>query len=214
MSNKCRLFLGIGFFLFFFCASAHAGDDGVSATASVDRAVALIGDRVRLEIDVKYRAGTRIDFPEFRDDRIGDFEIKEDGAITYPLLGSVMVKGLTKQEAEAKITELLAQDYLVNPFVHISVKTYHDRSIMVLGCVQKPGSYPFPQDNTITLLQAISLAGGFTGYASINGTKIVRSAPDGKKITVDPRVNDIVSGKRKDTDLQPDDLVFVPERIF
>ena len=79
MSNKCRLFLGIGFFLFFFCASAHAGDDGVSATASVDRAVALIGDRVRLEIDVKYRAGTRIDFPEFRDDRIGDFEIKDSG---------------------------------------------------------------------------------------------------------------------------------------
>ena len=147
-------------------------------------------------------------------DLSGDFEIKEDGAITYPLLGSVMVKGLTKQEAEARITELLARDYLVNPFVHISVKTYHDRSIMVLGCVQKPGSYPFPQDNTITLLQAISLAGGFTGYASINGTKIVRSAPDGKKITVDPRVNDIVSGKRKDTDLQPDDLVFVPERIF
>ena len=81
-------------------------------------------------------------------------------------------------------------------------------------CVQKPGSYTFPQDNTITLLQAISLAGGFTGYASVNGTKIVRTAPDGKKITVDPKVNDVVNGKRKDTDLQPDDLVFVPERIF
>ena len=80
MPRKLKLFLGIGFLLSLLCVSAHAGDDGVSAQVSVDRAVVLIGDRIRLGVDVQYRAGTRIDFPEFKDDRIGDFEIKDSGS--------------------------------------------------------------------------------------------------------------------------------------
>ena len=146
------------------------------------------------------------------EDLSGEFEVKEDGTITYPLVGPVTVKGLIKLEVEKKITELLARDYLVNPYVHISVKVYGN--IMILGCVQKPGSYSFPQDKGMTLLQAISLSGGFTGYASVNGTKIVRATPDGKKMAIDPGMSDIIKGKRKDIDLKPDDLVFVPERIF
>ena len=80
MLSRFRLFVTTGFILSFFCAVAHAGDDGVSAQASVDRAVVLIGDRVRLDVDVKYRAGTQIDFPAFKDGRIGDFEIKDSGS--------------------------------------------------------------------------------------------------------------------------------------
>lgn len=147
-------------------------------------------------------------------DLSGEFEVKESGSITYPLLGPVKVAGLTKTDVEKKFTELLGKDYLVEPFIHVVVKTYHDRNIMVLGCVQKPGAYPFPQNQSIMLLEAISMAGGFTGYASINGTKIVRSASGGKKATLDPKVNDIINGKRQDTELKPGDLVFVPERIF
>ena len=79
MFSKLRLFLGIGFLISFICATAHAVDDGMSAQASVDRVIVLIGDRIRLEIDVKYRAGMRIDFPKFKDGKIGDFEIKDSG---------------------------------------------------------------------------------------------------------------------------------------
>ena len=81
MQGKLRLFLVITFLLSLFCCSsfALAADDGLSAQALVDRASALIGDRIRLTVDVKYRAGTRIDFPEFKDNKIGAFEIKDSG---------------------------------------------------------------------------------------------------------------------------------------
>ena len=148
------------------------------------------------------------------DDLSGDFEVKEDGTITYPLIGTLKVANLTKPEVERMLTDSLAKDYLVNPFVHVAVRTYHQRNIIILGCVTKPGAYSFPQDKGMTLMQAISLAGGFTGYASIGGTKIVRTSRDGKKATIEPRVNDIMGGRKKDVELAPDDLIMVPERIF
>lgn len=147
-------------------------------------------------------------------DLSGDFEVKEDGTITYPLLGSVKVLRSTKSEIENTLTQLLGKDYLVTPYLHVSVSTYHERSVLILGCVQKPGSYSFPQNNSLTLLQAISLAGGFTGYAGTNGTKIIRTPIDGKKVVMDPRINDIISGRKKDVDLIPNDLIVVPERLF
>jgi polysaccharide export outer membrane protein len=147
-------------------------------------------------------------------DLSGAFEVKEDGTITYPLLGSVKVAGLTKSGVEKVITDLLEKDYLTKPYLHISITAYHQRNVLVLGCVQKPGSYPFPQDKDMSLLEAISLAGGFTGYASIGGTKIIRTSPEGRKVSVDPKMADIISGKRKDITLMPDDLVFIPERLF
>ncbi len=80
MRGKLRPFLAGAFLLSLFCcSSALAGDDGLSAQASVDRASAFIGDRIRLTVDLKYRAGTQIDFPEFKDGKIGDFEIKDSG---------------------------------------------------------------------------------------------------------------------------------------
>lgn len=148
------------------------------------------------------------------EDLSGEFEVKEDGTITYPLIGSVKVINFTKSEVENTITKLLEKDYITNPYVHISIKTYHERNVLVLGCVQKPGSYSFPKDNKLTLLEAVSLAGGFTGYASINGTKIIRTSTDGKKATIDPRINEIINGRRKDMTLEPNDLIFVPERLF
>ncbi|MDD5422523.1 MAG: polysaccharide biosynthesis/export family protein [Candidatus Omnitrophota bacterium] len=163
----------------------------------------------------KISAGDTLSIQVYEEqDLSGEFEVKEDGTITYPLLGAVKVARLNKSDVENEITRLLAQDYIVNPYVHVSVKTYHQRNVLVLGCVQKPGSYPFPQDKDVTLLEAISLAGGFTGYASIGGTRIVRAGADGKKISMDPKIDNIINGRQKDVTLKPDDLVYIPERLF
>lgn len=160
-------------------------------------------------------AGDKLNIQVYQEEDLsGDFEVKEDGAITYPLLGSVKISGLTKSEAENKITELLGRDYLVNPYVHATIKTYHQRNIIVMGCVNKPGSYSFPENKTPTLLEAISMAGGFNGYAAVNSTKIIRMSSDGKKVAIDPRAGDIMAGRRKDVELAPNDLVMVPERLF
>ena len=79
MFKKYPALLIAGIFLFLSCPAAWAGDDGVSAQVSVDRAVIFIGDRVKFSVDVNYRAGTVIDFPEFKENKIGDFEIKDSG---------------------------------------------------------------------------------------------------------------------------------------
>ena len=79
MFIKVGSFLAIGFILSVFCVSAYAGDDGISAQASVDRAIVLIGDRIKLDIDVGYRAITQVELPAFKDGKIGDFEIKDSG---------------------------------------------------------------------------------------------------------------------------------------
>ena len=148
------------------------------------------------------------------EDLSGEFEVKEGGTITYPLLGSVKVEGLTKLAIEEKLTTLLEKDYLVEPHVRVKMEEYHERTVLVLGSVKNPGSYEFPEDRPLTLLQVISMAGGYTRYASVKGTRIITTLPSGKKKTIDPKINDIIKGRKEDFELKPDDVVMVPERFF
>ena len=67
------------FFLALSRGLGFAADDGISAQALVDRATVLIGDRVKLSVEVRYRAGIEINFPEFKENKIGDFQIKDSG---------------------------------------------------------------------------------------------------------------------------------------
>lgn len=150
-------------------------------------------------------------------DLSGDFEVKEDGSISYPLLGSVKVEGLTKSEVEALLTKLLEADYLVNPFVQLTIKPSKKLEnmsmIMVLGAVQRPSSYPCPPDKPTSLLQAISQAGGFKDNAAIKDAKIIRTKADGEKVTLNPELDKILAGEKKDVELQRNDLVNVPEKL-
>ncbi len=66
-------------FLTLSCAVALGANDGVSVNNSVDRANAFIGDRIKFIIEIGYRSGTEINFPEFKEGKIGDFEIKDSG---------------------------------------------------------------------------------------------------------------------------------------
>ena len=165
-------------------------------------------------------------------DLSGEFEVKDDGTITYPLLGSVDLKGLTTVEAEAKIAGLLKQGYVANPYVQLNVmppavpstiinpsqneapSMQIGQSVTVLGCVGKPGLYPMPADKNLTVLQLIAFAGGFTRYASLSNTKIIRTNSDGKKETIYPHVNSAINGNGEDMVLEPGDMVYVPERTL
>ncbi|MDO8525325.1 MAG: hypothetical protein Q7S07_02430 [Candidatus Omnitrophota bacterium] len=64
-------------FLALFRGMALAANDGISVDNSVDRAGALVGDRIKLTFEIGYRSGTEINFPEFKEGKIGDFEIKD-----------------------------------------------------------------------------------------------------------------------------------------
>lgn len=129
-----------------------------------------------------------------------------DGNISYPLLGSIQVKGLTAKELETKITNLLKEDFLVNPQVSVFVKEH--AKISVLGQVRKPGTYELMAG--LTVMDAISLAGGFTEKANSTDIKLVRQR-DNEKETISLNAEEIVEQghKEQDVEVEAGDLIIV-----
>lgn len=148
------------------------------------------------------------------DDLSGEFLVKESGVITYPLLGSVNVVGLTSAAAEDKIIKMLKNGYLKNPYVQVRTEEQHARRVKVFGEVKKPGIYDFPENENLSLMEAISMAQGFTQFASMKGVKVIRLKPSGKKKVIDPDMPAILSGKKDDLILEPGDLITVSEGGF
>ena len=86
--------------------------------------------------------------------------------------------------------------------------------IFVSGAVKKPDLYEVPRSDPITLLKAITLAGGTTDRAAKRRVQILRTGPDGERITLHVDLRKIKRGKAEDPVLQKDDLVLVPESFF
>src|SRR6478752_4152998 len=88
-----------------------------------------------------------------------EYQVASDGTVMLPYIQSIRVMGLEPQQLAAKVSErLVSEKILTRPSVVVSVKEYRSKRITLLGQVQKPGSFPYAAD--MTLLQAISLAGG------------------------------------------------------
>jgi polysaccharide export outer membrane protein len=141
--------------------------------------------------------------------------VTSSGEVTFPLLGRVAVAGLTVPQVQEKLTRLLAEDYLVNPQVQVFIDSYRPRYVFVTGAVNKPGSYSLPIERPTTVMEAITMAGGFADEASLNGTRIIR-IDHGQEKTIQVKVNDIIKkgNKTEDVVVWPSDIIFVPESFF
>lgn len=152
----------------------------------------------------------------FRHDNMsGTYAVSEAGTINFPEIGLVEVRGRTPAEVEQEIQKRLADGYLVNPTVSILVKEYKSKTISVLGQVRKPTTIPYAAG--MSIVDAISQAGGFTPMARKNAVKVTRSgardaAAKTESFTVP--VESIASGKAKAFFLRPGDTIFVPERWY
>ncbi|MDD5658180.1 MAG: polysaccharide export protein, partial [Elusimicrobia bacterium] len=100
--------------------------------------------------------------------------VSQNGSITFPLVGTVQVGGLSAAQAEEALKAKL-KEYLINPQVTIFIREYGNKKVFVLGEVSKPGSFELPTESKLTVLEAISLAGGFTGIAAPDRTKVIRN---------------------------------------
>lgn len=148
------------------------------------------------------------------DDLTREVRISQENTINLPLVGAIDVKGKTVRELREQIHDLYDRDYLVNPQVNIFVLEYAKRSVNVLGSVNTPGVVLFPQEQGMTLLDAISRVGGFTRLADRKHVKLTR-AVDGKTTNYIINADDIIQGSSKDSwALSQDDVIFVPERIL
>jgi polysaccharide export outer membrane protein len=140
--------------------------------------------------------------------------VGQDGAISFPLIGVVHIGGKTVEQAGALIREKLDKDYLVNPQITLIVVEYSKRRFTVLGQVQKPGSLEIPSEESVTLLEAIAMAGGYTRLADKAHVKVTR-------ITGSKTATVTVDTKRESSDAEtmsfqilPEDTITVPERFF
>lgn len=148
-------------------------------------------------------------------------EISNKGSINLGLIGSIQVSRLTLSAAEEKIrTTYMEQEFLRNPQVIIAVKEYSPKTVSVLGQVNSPGSVKFDKDaNGMSLARVISLVGGFRGIAKKDAVKIVRKTISGAEETHIVDMSDIGKNVRKQQEdigfvVLPDDVIYVPERIF
>jgi polysaccharide export outer membrane protein len=140
--------------------------------------------------------------------------IRPDGLISMPLIGDIQAAGLTADALGQRITERLKQYFATTPSVSVSVKTINSYSVFVLGEVTKPGKYQLK--SYITVLQAISTAGGFTDYAKRNKLNILRMVENGdhirREVHIPLRYDDLVAGRGEPGNivLHSGDTVVVP----
>ncbi|MBF0485338.1 MAG: polysaccharide export protein [Candidatus Omnitrophica bacterium] len=138
--------------------------------------------------------------------------VTPDGMLSFPFIGSMTVKGKKVQEVSTAIEQGLGDGYIKYPQVNISVQKVKGKKVFVYGEVNTPGAYEFTGD--MTVLRAITLAGGLSKFGSESGIKILRSSPD-KKDYETIRVNlkeAINSGnKNKDITIQEGDIIVVSE---
>jgi polysaccharide export outer membrane protein len=113
-----------------------------------------------------------------------------DGTVLLPLIGSVKVGGLTVAEATDLITKRYGSGYVKNPSVLITVLQYRKSTFSILGQVQKPGIYEIPEGAQVTIVEAVSLAGGYSAAAAQNSVTVKRTV-DGKPTTLRVRAGDM-----------------------
>jgi len=261
--------------------------------------------QVRQErMPTEYRIGAKdlLEIKVIGEDKLSTtVRVSEEGRITFPYLGEILVDGLTAGELEKKLSALLEEKYIINPQVKVSIKEFRSKRVSILGAISKQGSYELlgrttlleilaeagglardagkeiivirqqadggtvslkipvedlmqrgdakynlvlepndiiniPVDELVkifvygqvknpgaiqvlrssvpTLVRAIAQAGGFTERAAKGNVVIRRKDAQGNEREIKINVKDIQKNKAKDIQLQPDDIVFVPETIF
>jgi len=141
--------------------------------------------------------------------------VSQTGSITFPLIGKIHIVGLLISEVESLLAGKLADGYLKNPQVSVTIKKYSARRVSVIGEVKKPGSFEIPAEERMTFLQAVARAEGFTNLAQTDKV-VIRRIRDGKEIKIEINATELLKarGDKKDPELEPGDTVVIPTRFF
>jgi polysaccharide export outer membrane protein len=136
-----------------------------------------------------------------------DVVVRPDGMISVPLLQDVKAEGMTAGEVAAVIQRNLLA-YIKDPSVSVIVLQVNASKFFVIGYVKTPGVFPLRGD--VSVLQAISLAGGFTDFASPRKIRLVRNAGHRQEVRVVNYYDIIDRGGQGNYLLKPGDTIVVP----
>lgn len=139
--------------------------------------------------------------------------IAKDGTISFPLVGSMALGGKTLAEANAAILQGL-RNYLINPQISLRITEYSKRRFTILGQVNHPGIFDMPDENALSLLEGIGLAGGYSRIANPSKVIVKRRAPEGEQLfRLDAR--EMAKSKTAPSfQILPGDTVIVEESVF
>jgi protein involved in polysaccharide export with SLBB domain len=170
-------------------------------------------------LDDKKKLGSN-DYVSFRvvEDRDNDSQrlrVNDNGELEVPYVGLVAAEGHTCRELAYSIKNLLEKEYYYHATVILAVDRVSEKSrgrIYVYGSVRGQGPQEIPPDESYTVSKAVIRAGGFGDFANKRKVKVTRK--NGKDFTIDlKRV--IEEGKtEEDMVLQPDDQIYVPQRLI
>jgi protein involved in polysaccharide export with SLBB domain len=137
-----------------------------------------------------------------------------DGSVTLALVGAVTLGGKTINEAADYLRQKYGERFLVNPQLTITVIDFSKKRFTVLGQVQNPGSYSMPDNEGVTLLQAIGMAGGYTRIAEPSNITVKR-INSGIESLMKVNAKRMARGDASATfKILPGDVISVPESMF
>lgn len=213
LSNHLQLFVFFVFILFSSCTLqlGHKKEQKTPASASYE--APLESDESLSLKPGEIGPGDILDIKVFGERSLsGKYQVGPQGNIVFPLIGKVMAMGHNIISLSEEIAEKLSEGYVNNPQVTLSIAEFVSNRIYVLGQVKKAGK--FPMLDQMSVVEAITLAGGFTRYADTTRVIVTRKSRAGKENRYNIDIEKIVKGKQENFYLKTGDIVFVTERFF
>lgn len=198
--KKVTLFAGccIAVFLFASCAQVDSSRSVPVQVHHASTQAYLIGPEDVVEVMVWKNA-----------DLSRTTNVRPDGKISLPLIGDIQAAGLTVEQLSVSIAEKLQSYYKEPPQISVILQQINSYAIYVLGEVRSPGKYVVKTDTTF--LQAVTLAGGFTEFASKNRIMVRRR--EGERLqesSMGIKYADVLAGRQPNILLQPGDTIIIP----
>lgn len=166
-----------------------------------------LGDRIRVTV---YNEADLLSNPR----------IDARGRVNLPLVGEVVIGGLTLAQAQGVIETAYREGrFLRHPQVTLTVEEYAPREVSIQGAIVNPGRFVLPVESTFTVVELVTKAGGFTDIAKGTAVSITRIASDGSKQVFTVDVESLIRGRKgaraaEDILLLPGDIVYVPESLI
>lgn len=203
--SALKKFILAGGFLWIACLSAFA-----QSGASVPAGDATLG------LNYVLRPFDLVRFSVFKEpDMEQTFRLDADGSVLLPLVGKQTIGGMTVEAAQSFLSELYDRDFLVNPQINLLVVEHSPRQVQVLGQVNKQGPIVLPIDRELSLIDAISHAGGPTRLANLRRITLKRRETGARTVTFSLDAQDMMTNADAERFLLQDgDTIFIPERTF
>jgi polysaccharide export outer membrane protein len=170
-------------------------------------------------LDEKKKLGPN-DYVSFRvvEDRDNDSQrlrVSDNGELEVPYIGPVPAEGKTCKELAFNIKAALEREYYYHATVILALDRVSEKSrgrVYVYGSVRAQGPQEIPADESYTVSKAVIRAGGFGDFANKRKVKVTRK--NGQDFTVD--LKEVIENGKSDLDrvLQPDDQIYVPQRLI